>query len=43
MDFFDECILGVLRDGMSRDFDQVLGEVDARAQGENTLEETWKT
>ena len=27
MDFFDECILNVLRDGRSRDFRQLLGEV----------------
>jgi len=27
MDFFDECILTVLRDGKSRDFHQLLGKV----------------
>jgi len=28
MDFFDRCILSVLRDGRSRDFNQLLREVD---------------
>jgi predicted ArsR family transcriptional regulator len=28
MDFFDKCILSVLRDGRSRDFNQLLREVD---------------
>jgi len=28
MDFFDRCILGVLRDGRSRDFNQLLREVE---------------
>jgi len=28
MDFFDECIFEVLKDGKPRDFRQILGEVD---------------
>ena len=28
MDFFDKCVLSVLRDGRCRDFNELLGEVD---------------